>query len=133
MGPRLMIPMFAVVPLVLAVACRPDAPRWMWPSLVGSLLVSTLLSLPVGMVDPQPAEGNTQDVLRRASVSAGLHVSQLTNLRQFWTFRWNELRGGAHLSLTVSFLLSLAALLGGAALALRATREAPTDAPANQG
>jgi hypothetical protein len=133
MGPRLMIPMFAVVPLVLAVACRPDAPRWMWPSLAGSLLVSTLLSLPVGMVDPQPAEGNTQDVLRRASVSAGLHVSQLTNLRQFWTFRWNELRGGAHLSLTVSFLLSLAALLGGAALALRATREAPTDAPANQG
>jgi hypothetical protein len=120
-GPRLMIPMFAVVPLVLAVACRADSPRWMWPTLLGTLLVSVVLSLPVGMVDPQPVEGNTQEVLLRASPRAGLHVAQLTNLRQFWTLQWNDLRGGAHLSLTVSFLLCLAALLTGTVLACRAT------------
>jgi hypothetical protein len=117
-----MIPMFAVVPLALAVACRADGPRWMWPALATVLVVSVALSLPVGMVDPQPAEGNTQEVLLRASPRTGLHVSQLTNLRQFWTLRWNDLRGGAHLSLTVSFLLSLATLGGGILLATRLER-----------
>ena len=130
MGPRLMIPMFAVVPLVLAVACRLDSPRWMWPTLAGTLFVSAVLSLPVGMVDPQPAEGNTQEVLLRADPAAGLHVSQLTNLRQFWTFQWTDLRGGAHLSLTVSFVLCLASLVGGTALA---TRVARLRSSANQG
>jgi hypothetical protein len=117
MGPRLMIPMFAVVPLVLAVACRADSPRWMWPTLAVALLVSVALSLPVGMVDPQPDEGNTQEVLVRASPHAGLHVSQFTDLRQFYALQWSRLRGGAHLSLTVSFLLCLTVLVGGTVLA----------------
>jgi len=122
MGPRLMIPMFALVPLALAVACRADSPRWMWPTLVGALLVGVVLSLPVGMVEPQPPEANTQEVLVRADPGAGLHVSQLTNLRQFWTFRWHELRGGAGVSVTISFLLCLAALIGGTVLAIRLGR-----------
>jgi hypothetical protein len=117
MGPRLMIPMLALVPMVLAVACRADSPRWMWPTLVGALLVSVAMSLPVGMIDPQPDEGNTQEVLVRASPRAGLHVSQLTNLRQFYSLQWQQLRGGAHLSLTVSLLLCITVLIGGTALA----------------
>jgi hypothetical protein len=117
MGPRLMLPMFAVVPLVLSVACRAESPRWMWPTLAATLLVSVAMSLPVGMIDPQPVEGNTREVLLRANPRAGLHVSQLTNLRQFYSLRWSQLRGGAHLSLTVSFLLCLTVLVGGTVLA----------------
>lgn len=119
MGPRLMIPMFAIVPLGLAVACRPDAPRWLWRSLMGTLAVSVALSLPISMVDPQTGGGNSEEVLINARVGTRLVVPQLNVLSDFYGLRWADLKQPVGIPVTLSLLLCLLVVVGGTTWAFR--------------
>jgi len=122
MGPRLMLPMFAVAPLVLVVACRADSPRWMWRALVATLAVGVVLSLPISMAEPGIAEGNTIAQLLDPAVGAQLSVPQLDLLGSFYSLSWGDFVPTGVAKLAAHWLLCLAMVFGGTWLAYRTAR-----------
>ncbi|MDO8392041.1 MAG: hypothetical protein Q7V57_16315 [Actinomycetota bacterium] len=122
MGPRLMLPMFGVVPLVLAVACRADSPRWMWRALVATLVIGVALSLPVSMVEPGTAEGNTIAQLLDPPVGAHLSVPQLDRLGSFYSLQWSQIVPSGVGKAAGHWLLCLAIVFAGTWLAHRTAR-----------
>ncbi|MDP2289540.1 MAG: hypothetical protein Q8M22_00020 [Actinomycetota bacterium] len=124
MGPRLMVPMLAVVPLALVVCCRPDCPRWLLRALTITMSVAVALSLPLSLVDPQLAQGNTNEVLEGARIGTSLHIGQFEVLHRFYTFDWAGLKPVWGPPVGVSFVLTLLVIAGGIALADRAARTA---------
>jgi hypothetical protein len=136
MGPRLMIPMFAVVPLALVAACRDDAPWWMWRPLVATFAIAVVLTLPISMIDAQTSGGNSTDVLTNASFGTRLRTIQLEQWRDFFMFRWTDIKPQVGILNSVSFVLCLAFIIGGTIAAYRsAERREPSEAidPATPG
>lgn len=128
MGPRLMMPMFAVVPLVLVAACRDDAPTWMWRPLTVTLGIAVALSLPVGMINPQIGGGNTTEELTAADLGTRIVVPQLDLLRDFYRLRWSRLKPEIGLPNALSFTLCLLVVIGGTLAASRAAeRHVPVE------
>jgi len=117
MGPRLMIPMFAVVPLTLVAACRADTPVWMRAGLTSTMAAGVALSLPLSMTEPQTKPGNSIDVLSSVRAGQHLNVPQLDVLRNFYQLNW---LGSKHIWLfpvEISFALCMMVVFGGTALA----------------
>ena len=129
MGPRLMLPMFGVVPLVLAVACRVDSPRWMWRALVATLVVGVALSLPVSMIEPGTAEGNTVAQLLDPAVGAHLSVPQLDRLSSFYSLQWSDAVPAGVGKAAAHWLLCLLIVFGGTWLAYRTARRGAAGQP----
>lgn len=130
MGPRLMLPMFAVVPLALVAACRTDAPRVLRVGTAITLAVSVGLCLPVSMVDPQTHQGNLTSTLLQARFGDALHVGQLEALRDFYLLRWINIKPVWLVPIILSFCLCLLVIGCGTALSYRAASrlvQAPVD------
>ncbi len=124
MGSRLMLPMFAMVPLALAVACRADAPRWLWRGVVGTGAASVALSLPVSMINPQtPVADATADLLAPA-VSSGFEATQLHLLGHFYRLEWEAPDVVAGGSSGPRLLACLVVVFAGVALAWRSAAAA---------
>lgn len=124
MGPRLLLPMFAVVPLALAVAGRADAPRWMWWGVVATGVTSVALSLPVSMINPQtPVRDATTDLLH-PTFSSGFEATQLHLLGHFYRLEWGAAEVAAGGSSALRLFACLVVVVVGVALAWRAARTA---------
>lgn len=123
MGPRLMVPMLAVVPLALVEVCRADCPAWLTRALAVTMSVAVAVSLPLSLVDPQLAQGNSNEVLEAARIGTSLHVGQFEVLRRFYTLDWGGLKPVWGPPIGVSFVLTLLVIGGGIALAVRATSD----------
>ncbi|MEQ1699477.1 MAG: hypothetical protein ABMA25_05165, partial [Ilumatobacteraceae bacterium] len=129
MGPRLMIPMFAIVPLILAAACREDAPAWMWRPLAVTLGLAVVLTLPVSMVNAQFGGGNTTEHLTDAGFGTRIATPQLDAWRNFFMLRWDTLKPEIGLPNWLSFLLCLMVVVVGTTLAYRAASRGDPDPP----
>ena len=130
MGPRLTLPMFAVVPLVLVVACRADSPRWLWVSLMTTMAVSVALCLPLSISDPQTIEGNSVERLLHPHLGSGFRVPQLDVLRDFYTLRWTDVIPGETRSVIARWLMCFIVIGGCTWLSWRTARRAETVAGA---
>jgi hypothetical protein len=117
MGPRLMIPMFAVVPLALVAACRADSPVWMRAGLVATMAAGVALSLPLSMTEPQTKPGNSIGVLTSVRVGQHLHVPQLDVLRSFYRLDWTGMKHVWVFPIGLSFAMCMLVVFGGTALA----------------
>lgn len=117
MGPRLMIPMFAIVPLALVAACRPDTPVAMRVGVTATMVLGVLLCLPVSMTDPQTQQANLTSTLLVVKPGQHLRVVQLDVLRDFYRLRWSEIKHVWVLPVTVSFLLCMLVVVAGTAWA----------------
>ena len=117
MGPRLMLPMFAIVPLGLVAACRADSPRWMRYGVVATMTVAVALCLPVSMTDPQTKQGNLLQTLLGANTGTHLRVIQLEVLKNFYLGRWIGIKPVAGIPIIVSFIGCVVLVVGGTAFA----------------
>ncbi len=117
MGPRLMLPMFAIVPLGLVAACRADSPRWMRYGVVATMTVAVALCLPVSMTDPQTKQANLLQTLLGASPGTHLRVVQLEVLKNFYLGRWIGIKPVAGIPIIVSFIGCMVLVVGGTTLA----------------
>jgi hypothetical protein len=88
MGPRLLLPMFAVAPLGLAEVCRPETPRWQWRSVVALGLASVALSLPLSLLDPQLDQGYPDHFLAKLSLGTPVWPPQFGVLARFYGLAW---------------------------------------------
>jgi hypothetical protein len=117
MGPRLMIPMFAVVPLTLVAACRTDTPMWMRAGLTATMAAGVTLSLPLSMTEPQTKAGNPIATLTSARAGDHLNVPQLDVLRNFYQLDWIGLKHIWLFPVEVSYAMCMLVVFGGTALA----------------
>jgi hypothetical protein len=99
MGPRLMIPMFAVVPAGMAalVACVSRRCPVVDVAPAGGrhvLAIAVVLTLPISMIDaPRRPVGNSTDVLDERGASApAVRTIQLEQWRDFFMFRWTDIK-----------------------------------------
>jgi hypothetical protein len=120
MGPRLMLPMFAVVPLTLVAACRADTPAWMTAGLVATMAAGVTLSLPLSMTEPQTKAGNSIALLSRVRAGQHLDVPQLDVLRRFYQADWTGMKHVWLFPIGFSFAMCLAVVFAGTALSYRA-------------
>ena len=88
MGARLMLPMLAAVPLGLGEVCRRErSPIW-WRALVGTGVISCVLTMPLALTDPQmPQIEDTADLLK-VSLTSALRVPQFEYLRMYYSGEW---------------------------------------------
>jgi len=120
MGPRLMLPMFAALPLGLAFCGGEGSPRWLWPLAIGLGVASVLLNMPLAILDPQVPQGNEDLVLAAANFSTRLRVPQFVYLRAFYTlsgFRYQD--GGLAWGALLQATAAVAAPVGCLVLAAR--------------
>jgi hypothetical protein len=117
MGPRLMIPMFAIVPLALVAACRADTPTWMRAGVLATMTAGVTLSLPLSMTEPQTKPGNTIDVLSSVRAGQRLDVPQLDVLRNFYRLDWFGIKHIWLFPIGLSFAMCLFVVFGGTTLA----------------
>lgn len=103
MGPRLMLPAFAVLPIGLMLFLQR-------PSRVKVLIVSLLLAwsmaanLPVSILEPQiPTGGNAQETLFLASMQTPLEIPQFVYWKGFWRVLWESLKGNPEIGRTFGF------------------------------
>lgn len=88
MGPRLMLPMFAVVPLGLAEVARRDRHRaWWWAACVLGV-IAILLNVPLSFFDPQTPLGYSYDEIIAKGIGDSVSVSQFVYLRVFYSISW---------------------------------------------
>jgi hypothetical protein len=88
MGARLMLPMMAAVPLGLTEVCRRErSPRWWW-ALVGTGVVSIVLSMPLALTDPQMPQIEDTANLLKVTLSDSLPVPQFEYLRIYYSGDW---------------------------------------------
>jgi hypothetical protein len=88
MGPRLMLPMMAALPMGLAEVCRSDrSPAW-WRVLVAAGVVSMALCVPVSLIDPQTQQDHTNEELMDAAVGTGLGTPQFNRIRRYYSGAW---------------------------------------------
>ncbi|MEQ8818848.1 MAG: hypothetical protein RLY93_01290 [Sumerlaeia bacterium] len=114
MGPRLLLPIWAVVPLGLAELCRRDRPRWLFAAVCVAGTVGVLLTMPLSILDPQIPQGNPHEVLQNATLTTDLAVPQFVYLGAFWTGQVFE-RAGAWWGLRAVLSLLLPVVLIGVA------------------
>lgn len=88
MGPRLMLPMMAAIPIGLAELIRPGRPRVWWWTLLVAGIASLLLNVPIALMDPQLPQGNQHPVLENITFSTNLAVPQFVYLKAFYSLRW---------------------------------------------
>jgi len=117
--PRLMSPMFALVPLALVTCCRDDSPRWMTRSLAVTMVTAVALCLPLSMSSAQTEQPNSTELLSGARIGTSLRVPQLGILHSFYTLDWAGLKTSWGLPVGVGFVLCTLVVLGGTALAAR--------------
>jgi hypothetical protein len=124
MGPRLMIPMFAVVPLGLVAVCRADCPRWLRSWVTAALALAVGLCLPVAMVDPQTKQGNARDLLMGIHEGMHLRVVQIEVLKDFYRLFWINIKPVAGIPIVFSFIACMTVIAGGTGLAYYVARRA---------
>ena len=124
MGPRLMIPMFAVVPLGLVAVCRADSPRWLRYSVAATMTIAVGLCLPVAMVDPQTKQGNARDLLMGIHHGARLRVVQIEVLKDFYRLFWINIKPVAGIPIVFSFIACMTVIAGGTGFAYYIARRA---------
>ena len=122
MGPRLMIPMFAVVPLGLVAVCRADSPRWLRYLVTVAMVVAVGLCLPVAMIDPQTRQGNPRDLLASIHHGARLRVVQIEVLKDFYRLFWINIKPVAGIPIVFSFIACMTVIAGGTGLAYYVAR-----------
>ena len=88
MGPRLMSPMLAALPLGLIEVLRPERSRIWWRLFAGTSVIAMLLCVPISFINPQVEEGNTYERLRWARVGDPLDVPQFRYLRMWYGGEW---------------------------------------------
>lgn len=88
MGPRLMSPMLAAVPMGLVPLLRRDRSTVWWWMFVVATVVSIALCLPVSFINPQVEEGNTFAALRWAAAGDALDVPQFRLLSSYYSGAW---------------------------------------------
>lgn len=125
MGPRLMTPMFAILPLALGAACSSDSPRWLRIGTWTTLAIGVLLCLPLSMVDPQTPGGEISSVLASARLGTRLPAPQLSVLKNFYLLRWADIKPFWAIPIPISFVLCVVVVITGTALAYRTAKRAP--------
>ncbi|CAB4895787.1 unannotated protein [freshwater metagenome] len=120
MGPRLMTPIFAIVPLALVAACRADSPRWLRIGTWSTLTIGVLLCLPLSMIDPQTPGGDDAAVLVSARPWTLVHAPQLNVLKNFYLLRWADIKPFWAIPIPISFVLCALVVGAGTTLAYRA-------------
>lgn len=124
MGPRLMLPMYAVVPLALVAVCRPNAPRSLMIGVTATMAASVALCLPVSLVEPQISAANPNDLLRRIQPGDPMRVKQIEVLQDFYRLRWSDIKHEWFFPITFSFIACMAVIAGGTLLAYISARRA---------
>lgn len=88
MGPRLMLPMMAAVPLGLGEICRRErSPAW-WNALVVTGAISCLLSIPLALTDPQMPQLEDTANLLKVTLTTALPVPQFEYLWKYYSGDW---------------------------------------------
>ena len=122
MGPRLMIPMFAVVPLGLVAVCRSDCPRWLRYWVTAALALAVALCLPVAMIDPQTKQGNQRGLLIGIREGVHLRVVQIEVLKDFYRLFWLNIKPVAGIPIVFSFIACMVVIAGGTGFAYYTAR-----------
>jgi hypothetical protein len=122
MGPRLMIPMFAVVPLGLVAVCRSDCPRWLRYWVTAALALAVALCLPVAMIDPQTKQGNQRGLLMGIREGVHLRVVQIEVLKDFYRLFWLNIKPVAGIPIVFSFIACMVVIAGGTGFAYYTAR-----------
>ena len=117
MGPRLMIPMFAVVPLGLIAVCRAHCPRWLLYWTAATMALAVGLCLPVAMTDPQTKQGNARALLTGIHPGVHLRVVQVEVLKDFYRLFWINIKPVAGIPIVFSFIACMTTIAGGIGLA----------------
>jgi len=128
MGPRLMLPMFAVVPLALVAVCRADTPRVLRVGTAITMAFGVAFCLPVSMTNPQTSQSNATAVLLAAKPGEALKVLQLDIVRDFYLLRWFNIKQVWFFPVIVSFMLCLTVVGVGTYLSYRIASRAGAEA-----
>ncbi len=132
MGPRLMLPMYAVAPLALVAVCRADTPRPLRVATFTTMAAGVALSLPVAMVDPQTLQANLTETLLHVRAGDRLRVLQLEVLQDFYRLRWQGIKPTWLIPIPLSFFGCMIVIGAGVTGAYRvAQRAEPAADPAD--
>jgi hypothetical protein len=124
MGPRLMLPMFAAVPLGLLTWCRPGASRSVFVAMAALSALSFVLSAPLSIIDPQIPQGNPDSILDTAGLGTRLEVPQFVYWRAFASLAWLQDEGGVlQWPRLASYGGALATILAGLLASIRSARD----------
>ncbi len=85
MGPRLMLPMFALLPVALAEVVRVRKRPYLWWTFAVLGTVAIALNMPVAVMEPQIPQGNPTDLLFAARIGDSLAVPQAVYWRWFFS------------------------------------------------
>jgi hypothetical protein len=114
MGPRLLLPVMAAVPLGLGECCRRSRSRAVWIALLVLGGLSVLASVPLSLSGPETPPGTSYAVLHAATPSISLVVPQFEERRGFFTpSRYWDPRAGFRVAriLSLAYATILPALL----------------------
>lgn len=85
MGPRLMLPAMAFVPVALALIGHERAPKGLWWTTVALGTAAVVLNMPVALIEPQTPQGNPTELLLDVRIGDGLAVPQFAFWRAFFS------------------------------------------------
>lgn len=94
MGPRHLLPAFALLPLGLAWFAAPQA-RALWWFAVALGIAGVVLTLPISIVEPQLPQGNPTGLLLEADLRTRLAVPQFVVLQVFYGLEYFRYESGA--------------------------------------
>ena len=118
MGPRLLLPVFAALPLGFVALCARETPAVAWRGLLALGVLSIVLSLPLSLLEPEIPNVYDNLTLRAATPSSELAAPQFGYWRHFfsepnWWTATERLRVERILSFGGAALLPLALLVWG--------------------